>query len=336
MKPYEELTNRGKARRLRQLAIHALEQYDLDVADIRLVGVFTNTLFRVRTDQGPAYILRVCRPGWRTAEDLRAEVMWLQALSGEAEISAPQPRLARNGDLLVEASAEGVPEPRRCVLMSWVPGTLLGHRLTEENLYKMGVLFARLHEHTASFAPPQGFSQRRMNHIYARDEEDVLFEDGCRDDFTPQTRDIFERTLAKVNEAFEHLYADPAGLQVIHNDLHHNNIKVYRGRLYPFDFEDTIWGYPVQDIAMALQDLMVDVSREAFDPLQNAFRQGYESRRKWPEDYPGQIDTFRAGRIIWVANYVARYEREYLGGFVERLAKIFAKFLETGKIRKLA
>ena len=143
-----------------------------------------------------------------------------------------------------------------------------------------------------------------------------------------------ERAWEAVEEAFAHLYADLSGLQVIHNDLHHENIKLSRGRLRPFDFEDTIWGYPVQDIAMAMQDLMLDVAPEAYDPLLGAFRQGYESRAPWPEGHEGQIDVFRVGRLFWTANYVARYQRQHLRQHVEWTARMVEGFLETGRLRK--
>ena len=125
-----------------------------------------------------------------------------------------------------------------------------------------------------------------------------------------------------MDTAYARLYADPAGLRVIHHDLHHENIKIYRRRLHPLDFEDTAWGYPVQDIAMALQDLWLEVGAGAYEPLLAAFRRGYESLSSpWPEQYPGQIDTFRAGRMLWVANYVARFERPHLAGFIEQVAQ---------------
>jgi len=288
----------------------------------------------MRTARGPSYVVRICTPGWRTDTDLLSGMMWLQALDRDTDIGAPQPQPTRNGDLIVTASAEGVPEPRHCVVVSWIPGTLLGERLTEANLYKMGVLFARLHDHATGFSPPVGFTQRKMDTLYARGEEDVLFDNSCRQAFTPRDRDILERTRAKVYGAFEQLYADPAGLRVIHNDLWHGNIKIHRGRLHPFDFEDTIWGYPVQDIAMALQDLMTDVAPDEFEPLQTAFRKGYESEGRWPASYEGQIDIFRAGRMLWVANYVARFEREYLGEHIGWLTPQFERFLETGVVRK--
>jgi Ser/Thr protein kinase RdoA (MazF antagonist) len=328
MKPFDQLTNRGKARRLRKLALNALDQYEFEVADIQLIGMRVNTVFRVRTADGSSYIVRICGPGWRTAVDLQSEIAWLRALSCDTDIGVPEPQPTRNSDFVVRARAEGVPEARHCVVLSWIPGTLLEARFTEANLFKMGVLFARLHEHAADFR------QRKADTIYACDERDVLFDNSYRDAFTPRTRDIFERTRAKIDEAFERLYADPTGLRIIHNDLHHNNVKIHRGCLHPFDFEHTMWGYPVQDFAVALQGLMIRAGRDKFEPLQRAFRAGYESRIEWPERYEGQIDTFRAGRVLWVANYVAQFERERLKKRIDRLAPQFERFLETGIIRE--
>jgi Ser/Thr protein kinase RdoA (MazF antagonist) len=332
MKPFDQLTRRGQARRLRTLALHALAQYPLDVVDVHLLGIFTNTLYRIRDANGRSYVIRVCTPGWRTETDLRSEAMWLEALTREAEIGAPVPVAARDGSYLVTARAEGVPGPRHCLLTSWLPGNLLGKRLTEANLHKMGALFARLHDQAASFRPPPSFTERKLDSVYARGEEQVLRQ--CDDGFTPETREILERAWSRVEKAFARRYADPAGLRVIHHDLWHDNIKIYRGRLHPFDFEDTAWGYPVQDIAMALQDLMMDVEPDAFEPLQAAFRQGYETLSAWPEQYEGEIDTFRVGRLFWVANYVARHQRVHLREHVVWSARLFAGYLDTGKLRK--
>jgi Ser/Thr protein kinase RdoA (MazF antagonist) len=334
MKPFNQLTNRGKARRLRELALNALDQYEFEVVDIQLIGMRVNTVFRVRTIDGPSYIIRICGLGWRTIVDLQSEIAWLRALSRDTDIGAPEPQPTRNGDFIVRARAEGVPEARHCVVLSWIPGTLLGARLTEANLYKMGVLFGRMHEHAADFTPPQGFTQRKADTIYACGERDVLFDDPYRDAFTPRTQEIFERTRANINEAFERLYANPTGFRVIHNDLHHNNVKIHRGCLRPFDFEHTMWGYPVQDFAVAIQGLMIRVGCDEFEPLQRAFRAGYESRIEWPERYEGQIDAFRAGRMMWVANYIAQFERERLSEYIDRLAPQFEQFLKTGIIRE--
>ncbi|MFC1879791.1 phosphotransferase enzyme family protein [Chloroflexota bacterium] len=336
MKTFESLTKQGQVRRLRALAFAAIKNYDLDVRAVQLVGVYTNTLFRVRTDQGHSYLLRICRPGWRSKTDLRSEVMWLQALQRDTDIGAPQPRSARTGEYLVMAQADGVPEPRRCMLMSWVPGAPLEKHLNEVNLYKLGVLFAQLHDYSAGFEPPPGFTRLKLDSIYVRGEEDSLLTESYLSQFSRRQGDVLRRTRELVDNAFQELYDDPTGLRVIHNDLWHGNVKIYHGRLFPLDFEDTIWGYPVQDIAMAIFDLMADVDAQRFEPLQRALRQGYESKAAWPERYDGQLDAFRAGRMLWVANYVAHYQSQYLHAHIEWLAPYFEYFLETGLIRRTA
>ena len=90
--------------------------------------------------------------------------------------------------------------------------------------------------------------------------------------------------MANVNAAYESLYADLNGLRVIHNDLHHDNIKVCRGILYPLDFEDTCWGFPVQGHRNGVQrTLMDDTAQDTYPALRAAFSvQGYENIGSWP------------------------------------------------------
>jgi Ser/Thr protein kinase RdoA (MazF antagonist) len=297
--------------------------------------MFTNTVFRVRTQEGASYQLRVCSPGWRTDEDLRSEAAWLQFLSAIPEINAPVPVMNRAGTFFVTTKGPGVELPCRCVLMSWLPGTLLAKHLTELNLERMGALFARLHASSLLFVPPPGFTRRKMSGIYARGEVDALFSEENQAAFTPETLAIFQQVDAKVKAGFQQLYADPHELRVIHNDLHHENINLYRGRLYPLDFEDTLWGYPVQDIAMALQDLWLEVNQDTYDRYLCAFQRGYSALAEWPERSTDQIDLFRAGRMLWVCNYVARFERAYLAEHVERVGRVFRRFLDCGQIRKV-
>ncbi|MFZ6027546.1 MAG: phosphotransferase enzyme family protein [Chloroflexota bacterium] len=332
-KPFEQLTARGQARRLRQLALAALQYYDLPGADVTLLGRFTNALFRVRTAAGQTYVLRLCSPGWRTESDIRSEIAWLNALAEETDIGAPRPIAARDGAFLVEASVPGA--ATRCMLMTWVPGRRLGRYLTQANLTKMGRLFARLHDFSSRFVPPPDFTTRKMDRVLARDEPDALWGGAAIwDGVDSAARTVIEQVKQRVDDAYRDLYASP-GLCVIHHDLWHDNIHLHAGRLYPLDFEDTVWGYPVQDIAMALQDLMDDTSPDAFEPLQLAFRRGYESLLPWPETNPGQIDTFRAGRMLWVTNWIARHQPEHTQAHLAWLAKPFARFLATGILRKL-
>jgi Ser/Thr protein kinase RdoA (MazF antagonist) len=334
LKKYEQLTYRGQVRRLRELAWKAMEQYDLQIGSLSLAGWYTNTLFRVRTMDGLSYMLRVCAPGWRTEMDLRSEIAWLKALAEETDIGGPRPLTTREGEYLPEVGTDGVTGTRRCLLMSWVPGKSLEKHLTEENMYKMGELFVRMHDHGEKFNPPSLFTTRRMDKVLARDEADVLFTAVHAGAFSSNSREVFETVKHRVEVAYSRLYDGTRQPIVIHHDLWHGNINVQRGRLYPLDFEDTVWGFPVQDIAMAMQDLMMDVEPARYEPMLAAFRSGYERLRAWPEAYEGEMDIFRAGRMLWTANHYAGWRPEILPKVVEDMTPGFKQFLTTGKLRK--
>lgn len=47
------------------------------------------------------------------------------------------------------------------------------------------------------------------------------------------------------------------------------------------------------------------------------------------------MDTFRAGRMLWVANYVASCQPQYLNQHISRVTQMFEKFRETGLLRKM-
>jgi Ser/Thr protein kinase RdoA (MazF antagonist) len=97
---------------------------------------------------------------------------------------------------------------------------------------------------------------------------------------------------------------------VIHADLHHENVKLDRGRLRLLDFYEVIWGYPVQDVSLTLYDLreFADARPHGYAALRDAFARGYASRLPWPEQHPGQLDTLIAGRQLRRANWVLAHE----------------------------
>jgi len=301
---------------------------------VRWVSRWTNDILRVRARDGTVYALRLCRPGWRTREDLLLEVAWLQALQREPSLNTPRVVPSRDGALFVETDGTGGVEPRRCLLTNWSTGIRLGLRLTSPNLHEMGRLFARLHEHGHRFEPPPEVPIKVMDDIHARGEEDIRLGALRRAKMAPRVVGLFTHTAERVREVFARRFGDPSGLRVIHNDLHHDNINVCRGQLFPFDFEDTVWGYPVQDIATAQQDLMDDATPAAFEQLLGAFRAGYEDHSPWPERHPGEVDLFRAAFVLRRTNREAHRGEAALRRRAEEVVPMLEALLDTGKLRK--
>ncbi|MEZ4594299.1 MAG: phosphotransferase [Chloroflexota bacterium] len=328
MKPYEELTLRGKLRRLRGLAEDALRQFGVTAVSLKLIGTDTNLIYRVRTEDGRQFALRIANPAWRGAEAAVSEAIWLDALARDTDIPVPQMWRTAAGEAVVFPQAAGVPTGHHAVLMSWLPGVLLGKRLTAKNITRMGELFAKLHQHGANWQPPEGFTTKKFNQYLSRGEENALFAKASLALYDAPT----EATLRQMGEAVSQTYAtlDPADLRVIHCDLWHDNIKVYRGQLYPFDFEDTIWGYRLHDMAMALLDLYEDVGDPAaYAQLLAAFRTGYEAHLPWPE---GEMELLMFGRMLWKTNWIARFWPEGLAKTAAFHTHLYTHYRQTGEL----
>lgn len=325
---FASLTYRGRLRRLRPLAVRALRAYDIPVQTVTFHSFATNLLYRVQSATGERYMLRLAVPGWRTAEDLRAEAAWLDALQADTDIGAPLARRAANGEAVLAMEDPGVPDTWHATLMTWIEGRLLTHHLTPQNLERMGELSARLHIHGKAWQPPAGFTEKRFDAFLSRGEPNVLFSDAIQQNLSSNDRRAYCSARAWVEQGYAQL--DPDDLRVIHCDLWHENIKLHHGRLHPFDFEDTIWGFRLHDIAMGMLDLLETVGTARYESLLASFRCGYERYIPWPQ---GNLAVLQIGRLLWIANYVARFEPEHFPAFAQKQAQVFREYERTGELR---
>lgn len=298
MRPYYSLTNRGRALRLRQLALAALADYDLVVRRVRLLSNSFNAIFRVDTADGK-YVLRVCRPTETEhgLPRLHSEMLWLAALRRDTDLQVPAPLATRQGAYVTTAQVAAVPEPRHCVVFSWLPGRDFDEQISPATMEQFGALAAQLHCHAAAWTSPAGFAVGRYATPFPF-EPLIMFDAAYAELLPPARRALFMVTVERIQAAIDRLQAS-APPHVIHADLHRWNAKIYRGRILPFDFQEILWGWPVQDIGISLYYLYGEADYPAW---RAAFERGYERVAPWPEAYPGEIDLFIAARGLMLAN----------------------------------
>jgi len=322
MKPYSALTVRGQARRLRELAINALTHYELDVVRLRLITNDMNGIFRIDTRDGRKFILRVTLPeGGHNLDHVTAEMDWLAALARNTDLSVPRPLPARDGSLVVEAGASGVPEARLCEVFSWVDGRDLAEDMSAANISKLGELMAGLHIHALTYHPPSDLSLLRFDRVFPFPEPVVLFDEQFSPLFPAARRAVYERAIAWAQRSIDTLKSSGEPMRIIHGDLHQWNVRDARGVLSPIDFEDLMLGWPVQDIATTLYYF----DSKNFAELRAAFQDGYTRHSPWPERRAGEIDSFIAARGLGLANFILNDPnpawREKAGEFIERVEK---------------
>lgn len=327
MRSYTTLTTSGQARRLRRLAWNALSFYDLDVTQLRLITNDMNGIFRVDTRDRRKAILRISLPeGGHTREHVAAEMDWLAALARDTTLSVPRPLPARDGALVVEAAATGVPEPRLCAVFSWVPGSDLAEAMTLENIAGLGELMAGLHAHALTYQPPAGLALLRFDRVFPFPEPVVLFDEAFAHLLPPGRRAVFERAVAWAQDSIDRLQTSGEPMRILHGDLHQWNVRNARGVLSPIDFEDLMLGWPVQDIATTLYYF----DDETFAQQRAAFQSGYIRRSPWPERRPGEIDSFIAARGLGLANFILNDPNpawkakttEFIEGIEKRLLRL--------------
>jgi len=298
----EDSSGQSREHEARFLALAALESYPLEVSRIELLADYTNTLFRVDTHGEGRWVVRVGISGPVAHSDtvINSEMLWLEAIHRDTGLTAPRPLRNRHGSLVTAVTIPSLIEPRTCVVFSWMPGRLLAESLGRDEMHALGAYEARLHAYGAEFRPPPEFSIPRYDKAFPYERPVVLFDNDHQGLMKGAMRDRCIALRDRIEVVTQRLsHREP--VRVIHGDLYQWNALVHRGEIGVFDFEDLLWGWPVQDIAGTFFTLW---DRDDYPELQASFRSGYETVADWPEKEPGEIATFVAGRSLVLANDV--------------------------------
>ena len=137
------------------LAAAALPRFGLsENATATLCNVSENHTYRVE-DGESVFALRVHRPGYRTAQQIEAELHWVDALREDGAVDTCVPVPAPTGERVLNV------HDRNVVLWEWLPGAepdpegdavLDGFRV-------LGAVSARMHAHARAWSPPAGFDR---------------------------------------------------------------------------------------------------------------------------------------------------------------------------------
>ena len=115
---------------------------------------------------------------------------------------------------------------------------------------------------------------------------------------------------------------------LIHNDLHQNNFLVKNNKIYPFDFDDSIYGYFALDIGIALHHALHNANDKSdADRIILQFMKGYKKANKLDEQSLKSILSFIKYRQLcnfgWCyPENVGKNEQDYIinglttGGFL--------------------
>jgi Ser/Thr protein kinase RdoA (MazF antagonist) len=280
--------------------------WPINVQSLSLAAHRENAVFRIDGRDG-TFALRLHRVGYRSHKELHAEMQVMQALTA-ASCAVPKPVMSKSGDPL--QVCDGV----QVTVLTWLTGAPLGetgkpfaHSNRETIFHVLGAAIAKMHNALDEWTPPQQFQRQHWN------ADGLLGDNPHWGRFweNPELTVADRALLLKVRQDLQHrLRSRHWDYGYIHADLVSENLLVDEGKIHIIDFDDSGFGFRLQDIATALVKHHVEPD---YPDLKQALVSGYQQHRPLDVEY---VDMFLLIRRL-----------SYLGWIMPRMAD------EGGKIR---
>lgn len=258
----------------------------------RLLSHRENAVFAIALSDGRRGVLRLHRRGYQSADAIRSELWWMQALAG-AGVAVPCPEPTRDGALLAHLD-----DGRVASVLSWIAGTPLasgagpldgGGAEQLRRFAELGHAIGKLHVATDRLTLPQGFSRphwdidgllgpapfwgRFWDHPAASDAEAILLQEA--------RRFARERLSAYAAAGGDH------GL--IHADLMRENVLFDGPRAHLIDFDDCGFGFRIYDLGTAL---VPNLEEPELDAIATGLLEGYADERGLNDDDLAMLPVF--------------------------------------------
>lgn len=301
-------------RALYQMARDALERWEIQAEDIKLIRRGENVVFKVNTGKDDI-ALRIHRPGYHTLDELIAEHTWTAALR-QSGLDVPTPIQSPHGDFYIEI--EDPLSQRRCYsgIVEWIDGEILGDILSRksgkfsliEGMRRLGNIAASIHNQAANWKIPASFTRQSLDAEGLMGEEPFWGPFWELPELSPQQRQQFVKLRQKLYERLSDYGKDPQHYSMIHADLNATNIMVQDDHLFVFDFDDAGFGWHMYELAVALYSLLEHADYAA---AQTSLFEGYRELRDLPESDLAYLPVFVLVRSLASLGWV--HHRPELG-----------------------
>ncbi|MCI5095799.1 MAG: phosphotransferase [Rhodobacteraceae bacterium] len=280
----------------------ALALWGMPQATAQLVAQRENTVFRVQ--HGPAcFALRFHRPGYRSAAELNAELLWMDHLS-RSGFGVPRPKADGTGAFIRQLG------PIHVSLLDWLPGCPAGKTGQFDNIpdpiafcEQLGREIARMHDLTDRWELPAGFTRPDWRREGLLGEAPLWGAFWAHPHLTTAQRAMLQRARKLAVADLQSIEAG-ADQGLIHADLVLENIMVDGAQISFLDFDDSAIGFRDFELATVLCK-MLDVPD--FAARRAAFCRGYATRRLVDQ---AQLDLFLLLRSL-----------TYVGWIIDRLSE---------------
>jgi Ser/Thr protein kinase RdoA (MazF antagonist) len=230
--------------------------YGIVPSRLQPLGSFWNTTYRIDSDAGESFVLRIATPSVKNPVSTENEIHWLNYVRTNSDLIVPEAIATLEGNWVTRLKVGN--DDRICCLFSWIEGESARTLFYENTLQHIGRIVGTLHNLAQHFDPPA--SMNRPAEICHSDEAEIQrvrnpeWLDWLKTNPEISTRDI--RILSSAIEIVLSELKTPkdgkAKSGLVHGDLHLGNFIVTSDHVAIIDFDQLGWGYFSVELAWLL------------------------------------------------------------------------------------
>ncbi len=314
---------------LEAVARAALPRFGLpDDAPVSLLHHRENAVFRVvDPENGRPFALRVHRLGYRTTQEIRSELAWMEALRSDG-IHTPAPRAAVDGSTVQTVTVAGLDAPRDVDVLSWVEGSPLDAGSGADAYRLLGRTCAQIQQQAQRWTPPAWFRRPRWDAPALVGKAALWGDYADLAALTAEQRALFDRAAAVVFRRLAAFGHGPDRFGLTHGDLMPDNVLLHDGAAFVIDFDDSGYGWYLYDLATLLAVKLLDPD---YATAQEAWIEGYRGIAPLPESHVAELETLVMARglllVGWMHTRRETPTAKLLSGAVVALASVQAEKL---------
>jgi Ser/Thr protein kinase RdoA (MazF antagonist) len=274
--------------------------------DIRLLNISENATFALCDVKSKRdWVLRVHRIGYSSAEEIRSELAWIEALRRAAVIDTATPVFGSNGDCVQTLEPGAGRRPRHAVAFERLPGKEPDAGSEAPRWFeRLGELTAKMHGHAKVWSLPPGFRRKRWDLAAMVGDEGYWGPWRAALGLDRPGRLAIEQALSLIGQRLERFGSGPARFGLVHADLRLANLLVDGAALSIIDFDDCGFSWFMYDFATSVSF----IEHEAIVPeLLRAWLVGYTKTAPLLPEEKAEIPTFVILRRILLTAWLASH-----------------------------
>jgi Ser/Thr protein kinase RdoA (MazF antagonist) len=317
---------------LHHMVAQGLPRWDLSAQTaISLLNLSENATFALGDPaSGRDLVLRLHRVGYSSAEEIRSELAWINALRRDGAVETALPVPGGDGESVQTLTSRSGRPPRHAVAFERLPGKEPDPGVDSVRWFdRLGELTARMHLHSKSWTLPAGFRRKKW------DLDAMVGPHGFWGSWRAAIGldcagiAVLERALALISLRLERFGAGPDRFGLVHADLRLANLLVHDDHLRIIDFDDCGFSWFLYDFATALSF----IEHEAIVPdLLQAWVSGYRKTAPLSAGDRAEIPTFVVLRRIllcaWLASHAeVPFARQFGAAYTDGAVTLAEQFL---------